>query len=60
MRSREDAVAFGADERLALVPWKAHEPRVRAGWQRGLGAIDPGPERAVDAGDVYGRVVLDE
>ena len=29
---------------LVLVPWKAHEPWVRAGWQRRLGTIDPGPE----------------
>jgi hypothetical protein len=46
---------------LALVPRKAHEPRVRAGWhRRRLGTIDPGPQSAADAGDVDRGGVLHE
>jgi hypothetical protein len=44
--------------RLALVAREAHEPRVRAAWQRCLGAIDPSPENAIDARNVHRGGVL--
>lgn len=52
------AAVAGPKRRLALVPGKRHEPRMRAAWQRCLGTIDPGPERAADARDVHWGVVL--
>ena len=35
-------------------PWKGHEPRVGAGWQRRLGTVGPCPESAADTRDMHG------
>jgi hypothetical protein len=53
------SVAIAPACRLALVPWKTHEPPVRAVWQRRLATIGPSPEHAGDSRNVR-RVVLDQ